>query len=90
MGLLQLKEGNTQERGGKDGMQSSRNPGEGQGSAFLFHGWGFRKPSGWHNLQESGHETPNHWSDIKTFFIFSLIYSKRVCHDCFPFKLAVF
>lgn len=66
VGLLQSKEGNTLERErGKDGMQSSRNPGEGQGSAFLFHSWGFRKPLGWHNLQESGHETPHHWSDIK-------------------------
>lgn len=27
-------------------------PGEGRGSAFLFHCWGSRKPFGWHNLQD--------------------------------------
>lgn len=66
MGLVQLGEGNKQEKeGGKDGVQSSRNLGGGQGSAFLFHGWGSRKPLGWHNLQESGQETSNYQSDMR-------------------------
>lgn len=63
-GSEQSGEGSKQEReGGRDGEQSSRSLGEDGGSAFLFHGWGSRKPLGWHNLQESGREKRQVWCE---------------------------
>lgn len=38
--------------------EKQQEPQGGPCSALLFHGWGSRKPLGWHNLQESGQEAP--------------------------------
>lgn len=57
VGLVRLGKGNKPEReGGKRWGAKQQEPGGGRGSALLFHGWGSRKPLGWHNLQESGQE----------------------------------
>lgn len=66
VGSAQLEEGAKQEKErGKYRVQSSRNLGEDRGSAFFFQDWRSRKPLGWHNLQESGQERPNYWSDTR-------------------------
>lgn len=84
------------EKEGKMGCRAARTRGKDKDQPFSF----TVGDSGnlWGGITcKSGHETPNHWSDIKIphtaelfIFIFTLIYSNRVCHDCFPFKLAVF
>jgi len=44
------------ERGRERWGAGQQEPGGERGSALLFHGCGSRKPSGGHNLQESGRE----------------------------------
>ncbi|KAG7240536.1 hypothetical protein INR49_026820, partial [Caranx melampygus] len=58
VGPVTLGERNNQKREGwKDEVQSSRSLGVGGwSSAFFFHGWGSRKPLGWHNLQDNRRE----------------------------------